>query len=211
VGDIELALKYQYFKSEDWTMAGKVGVTFPTGFSEDTDNLQDWGVGGDFYGILTELYTDYRASEKLGFNLTLEYDMGLPFDKDMRVPEDSDAPLTGVVKEKVDINPGNYFSAEISGSYAIIKGLTLSFSYEYGYKGRDEVEGDLNLEYDALEDESDYHEKLYKVGISYSTIPLFMEKKFPVPFTISTTYRKRLEGQNLFNSTYIEVAAALYF
>jgi len=50
------------------------------------------------------------------------------------------------------------------------------------------------------------------VGLSYSTIPLFKAKRFPVPLTASISYRDRFTGENnVLDSQYLYFGAMVYF
>ena len=66
----------------------------------------------------------------------------------------------------------------------------------YNFKGKfkDRVSGDQGFLYDTLEDEtrSKAHDVL--INFSYSTVPLFMEKKFAIPLTADVGYRYRFAG-----------------
>jgi len=66
-GDITLAAKYQFVRTEDWRFAATGGVRFPTGRQDDPDNLTDipWSTGA--YTLLARLHNDYvdRKSTRL--------------------------------------------------------------------------------------------------------------------------------------------------
>ena len=66
--------------------------------------------------------------------------------------------------------------------------------------------------YKSLEDETDQKEHIIIARLSYSTLPLYLEKKFPVPLDASIFYRDRFAGDNnLLKSQYIGFGLGVYF
>src|SRR2546426_11177376 len=61
-GDITLAAKYQFLRTDDWRLAATAGVRLPTGLQHDPDNLADifWSAGA--YTLLARLHHDYVLS-----------------------------------------------------------------------------------------------------------------------------------------------------
>jgi hypothetical protein len=204
IGDIDALLKYQYLKNNIWRLALGGGVRFPTGEIDDPDNLVDYGIGSGTYAILFRLYNDYIAIEKLRLNTTFRYDLYLRSKEVIRVPNSVNRPITSN-KEEIDKDIGDKMELEASASYELVKGLNLSALYQLGYKLKNRVEREKgNLQYDSLEDETEQHAHMYIVGLSYSTVPLYMEKKVPVPFIASVSYRNRFAGaNNVLKSEYI--------
>jgi len=48
--------------------------------------------------------------------------------------------------------------------------------------------------YDSLEENTDSREHVLVLGASYSTLPAYLRRKFPLPMTISVGYRDRFAG-----------------
>ena len=141
----------------------------------------------------------------------MRYDIQLPDTETLRVLTDPNRPITPS-KEKVDRDLGDIFEVEVGGRYSFLKGFTLSLLYKFGYKPEDSLENKKGVSLKALESETDYHEHVGIAGISYSTIPLFLEKKFPVPLNASLSYRNRFGGSgNLFKSEYISFGIQVFF
>lgn len=205
IGDIEAGFRYQYLDTENWRLAFTGGLRFPTGQTDDPDNLIDYGVGDGAYAVLFRLNNDYKGLENITLNTTFRYDLLLPAKIELRAPADPDLPITtSDNKEKIKRDIGDVFEFEASGNYNFSSGFNFSLLYKFGYKPKDSIsKGSKGLDYTPIENASDYKEHIYKIGLSYSTIPLYMKKKFPVPLSASVSYRNRFDGENKFKSDYI--------
>jgi hypothetical protein len=60
----------------------------------------------------------------------------------------------------------------------------------------DDVDGDQGFAYESLEDETDWSAHYIIAGLSYSTIPLFQAKRFPLPLVASIEYENWFAGSN---------------
>jgi hypothetical protein len=212
LSDIEIGARYQYLKTDDWRLAFTPGVRFPTGDTEDPDILQDTAFGDGCYALLFALNNDYIGIKNLVLNATFRYELKLPDKRKMRVREDPDQVIIPPEnEEQVDIDKGDTYEIEAAASYEFLKGSSFLLLYHYGYTFKDDIDGDKDLDYNAAEDETNIEEHIFKTGISYSTIPLFQEKKFPVPLEAFVLYRYRFAGKNANQSQYISVGLSVFF
>ena len=210
IGDLEVGFRYQYLKTNDWRLAFTGGVRFPTGEEDDPDNLMDRPMGDGFYALLFRLNNDYIGVKNLLLNFSFRYNLALPDNVTLRIPDDQDQPITRN-KEEVDRDTGDEIELRFTGIYQIMKGLSLMGFYQYGYKWEDKIEGNMGFAYEELEKNSDYYEHIYKVGLTYSTIPLYQEKKFSVPLTATVLYRDRFAGKNILKTQYIGIMLSVFF
>ena len=211
LSDIEAGFRYQYLKTVNWRLAFTGGMRFPTGEADDPDNLVDYSLGKGSYAFLFRLNNDYTGIENLLLNATIRYDLLIPDKEVQRVPDDVNNPIT-VNKENVERNLGDVFELELSGKYEFAKGFDLSLLYKYGSKQKDKISGKKRFAYESLELETDWTEHVYMAGLSYSTIPLYMEKRFPLPLTASLWYRNRFAGSNnILKSQYIDLGLKVFF
>jgi hypothetical protein len=211
IGDLQLGAKYQYLRTENWRLAFTGGVQFPTGEKDDPDKLTDYGFGSGAYALLFRLHNDYVGIKNLALNATFSYDLYLPEKEKLRVPSASDEPITPN-EERVDRDLGDVIKAEVSGAYEIFEGFSFSLLYEYSHGFEDDVDGDKGFRYKSLEEDTDWSSHIGKIGLAYSTIPLYRAKKFPVPLIFSVSYRNRFAGDNnVFQSQYIGVGLAAFF
>jgi hypothetical protein len=211
IGDIELGARYQYLKTDNWRLAVNGGVRFPTGKIDDPDMLQDYAVGSGAYAVLFRLNNDYTGIKNLVLDATFRYDWVIPDRETLRIPLAVDRPITRD-KEKVDRNLGDIFRFEGFASYTFAKGFSACFTYWYEFKLKDNIDGNRGFNYESLEDESNQREHVIEARLGYSTLPLYLEKRFPVPIDTSIFYRNRIAGaNNVLRSQYIGLGLAVYF
>jgi len=208
--DIELGARYQYLRNDSWRLAFTGGVRLPTGEIDDPDNLMDYPLGTGAWAFLFRSNNDYTGIKNTVLNATLEYDLYLPNKEVLRVPDDVNQPITPN-KEEVDRNIGDIIEINTSATYQFLKGSSVYLEYMYANKFKNHISGNRGFAYDQLEAETDRVEHVFKVGLSYSTIPLFQEKKFFVPLIAYISYRNRFAGKNVLKSQYIELGIAVYF
>jgi len=197
IGDIEAGGRYQYLKTENWRLAFTGALRLPTGEVDDPDSLVDVAFGSGAWAMLFRSNNDYTGIKNVILNATLEYDLVLPDHETVRVPDDVNRPLT-TNKENVDRDLGDIFRLKLSGAYAFSEGFGFYLFYSYAFQLKDKISGDQGYNYESLEEETDwtYHE--YKVGLSYSTIPLFRKKEFPIPLFASLEFEDVFAGTNNF-------------
>jgi hypothetical protein len=195
IGDLEAGFRYQYLKTKNWRLAFTSGVRFPTGQVDDPDNLVDGAFGLGAYALLFRTNTDFTGITNVVLHTTLSYDLYLPDRQTRRVPDKVNQPVT-INREEVKRDLGDIFKVEVSGQYTILRGLSISGLYEFGAKWKDQVSGKKGFTYASLEEETNWTSHIYRVGFSYTTVPLYLMKRFPVPFITSITYRDRFAGSN---------------
>jgi hypothetical protein len=233
-GDMEAGFKYQYLRTADLRLAASVGARFPTGRQDDPDDLVDIPFGLGAYAILLRLHHDYMLSNlwkdpgtrgtpeapqpgDLILNGTFRYDWVLPERSTRRVPNDPTNAITAN-RERVTTDYGDRFEFELSARYGLARGLWISALYRHAFKTADEVTGTQHFAYQTLEKDTDSREDLYIVGLTYSTLHWYMEKKFPVPLSASVSFRDRFAGAGprtstgqILHSRYFDFALQLLF
>ena len=215
-GDLEAGLKYQYYNSENWRLAGLFGALFPTGKVADPDNLAAQPLGGGSYGLIFRSYNDFTGIKNFVINGSVFYTLTLPQDDERRIVSDPHKPLTAK-KEKVTIDPGDVVELETSVKYQLndvpfLRGTSLELLYHYTHYFRDSVTAPDGQHIPSLETQTEANEHSYIVKLSYSTIPLYLNKKFPIPLDLSLAYRNKFAGNNdVFETEYLETSLTVYF
>lgn len=211
LGDIDAGFRYQYLKTDNWRLAVTDGVRFPTGQVDDPDSLVDLAFGKGAYGLFFHFNQDYLGLDHVLLNATFRYLLVLPDRKVRRIPTSVNQPVTAT-KVKVDRDLGDEFEFEGSVTYELLKGLSVSALYQFGFKLKDAVSGPPGLSFKALEDETDWTSHIVIGGVSYTTLPLYRERKFPWPLTASLLYRNRFAGSNnVLKSHYLSLMVAVFF
>ena len=172
------------YDEDDWRLALTGGVRLPTGEVDDPDNLTDIGFGDGTTDIILRFHTDYVGINKLFLNATLRYDIQLPDEENMRVPDDVNLPLTAN-KEKVDRDLGDVLELELMGNYSLTREWSVGLKYRYTSKNEDDVDGDMGFSYSSLEDETDFTSHMGIVMAGYSTVQKYLDKDTSVPFNLT--------------------------
>jgi hypothetical protein len=210
LSDIEFGGRYQYYKSDNWRLAFLGALRAPTGRNDDPDNLVDFPFGTGSWGTLLHLNNDFIGWENFMLNGTFVYEHYFSHKQTLRIPDDANQPITAN-KERVEVTPGDIIKFEFEGRYSFQPSWILSLFYRYSRGYKSDVDGDEGLAYDQIEKESDFKEQQYRVGITYSTFPLFQAKEFPLPLTAKLYYRDRFAGENITKSRYVGLDVAVFF
>jgi hypothetical protein len=213
-GDIEIGARYQYFSNETWRLAFTGALRLPTGEEDDPDDLADVAFGTGAYAALLYLHNDFLGLKDYGleFNASLKYEYFFEDHPKVRVPDDVNQPIVPAEnKERVDRKIGDLIKVDLEARYDVMEGLSTVLFYRYSKNFKDDIDGDRGLAYDQLEKESDEMEQQYRIGISYSTLPLYAQKKFPIPMSATVYYRDRFDGENVYKSQYIGLILSVYF
>jgi hypothetical protein len=197
IGDIEVGGRYQYLQTQNWRLSFTGALRLPTGEVNDPDNLVDIGFGSGAWALLFRSNNDFTAFENFVLNASLEYDLVLPDHETLRVPDDVNNPITNN-KEDVSRDLGDIYKLKLSGAYGLPRGFGIELFYSYAFKTKDSVSGDQGFAYESLEDETNWSYQEYKIGLSYSTFPLFQEKKFPLPLVFGVEFEDVFAGTNNF-------------
>jgi Putative MetA-pathway of phenol degradation len=197
-GDIQLGGRYQYFSTEDWLLAFTGGIQLPTGKTDDPNNLVDLGFGTGCYALLFRLNNDYKGIKDLVLDATFKLDYYLPGKVEKRVT-DPQHPLTTLANlEKVDMTIGTTYEIDLGGSYGFASGWNIAAMYGYSWRDKNKVSGSKGLNYGALEENTNWNYQVAMFDLTYSTIPLFREKRFFAPLTLTLHYENVFAGKNYF-------------
>jgi len=211
IGDLEVGARVQYFSNDKWKLAFTGGVRFSTGKLDDPDDLVDLDFGSGAYALLFRFNHDYEVVKNLVLNATFEYDLVLPQNVRLRIPDDVNQPLTEN-RERVRRDIGDIVALKASAEYTFWKGFSASLLYHFEGKAEDNVSGNKGYNYRSVEEETDTRSHVYVVGLSYSTIPSFAEKKFPIPLRVTVAYRERFAGKNnVLDTKYIHAGLQVFF
>jgi hypothetical protein len=208
IGDVALGAKYQYWRSENFRLAAVAGVRFPTGRQDDANDLVDIGWSSGAFGIVARLQNDWivsnlwkaqRTPADLGIqfpgdlvlNGTFRYEAVLPDSVTLRV---GDADTLTTVHERLDRNLGDRFEFEFSTLYQLTQGFSLSLTYRYGFKQKDNFTSHRGLPVQVLEQNTNSTEQVYLAKLTYSTVPAYRAGDFPLPVDIALTWRDRFAG-----------------
>ena len=99
--------------------------------------MTSYPIGSGAYTLLFRSNNDYTGIKHVVLNATLRYDLILPDNETLRIPDSVDVPITGN-KEKIDRDIGDVFEVEVSGTYELSKGFNVTLDYKFGASLKDE-------------------------------------------------------------------------
>ncbi len=219
LGDIEVGGKYRFVQAGDFTMATKFGFRLPTTSHEaDRANLMDQSTGDGQLDMQAYLISQYMVLPSLKVAMSVTGNMQLS-DKVTRSAHKrgaSDGSLPNLndpaLSEYMTRDLGDYFEVQVGSTYNFWKErLSVSGSYYYRTKQKDDYSGSKGLDYSSLEANTDSQTHRYEVALSYSTIKDYSRKKFFVPLEFEVNYSDVFAGVNATNSQYVTGKLKVYF
>lgn len=210
IGDIELYGKYQFYNQNPWWLAVAAGLRLPTGKAKDIDNLAALNFGDGQTDIMFRFHADYRATKELKLNFTTRYDLQLPDQQNLRVPDSVDQPITRNI-ENVDRNLGDIFGLDLTGLYHFTPEWSTSLRYSFTRKFQDDIDGESGFSYSSLEQESDSENQRVALTVGYSTVQRYQDKMAKAPLYVNVAYRNRFAGKNATVSQYLSFNLGFLF
>lgn len=210
LSDMDVGIKYQYFRNKDWQLASVLALQAPTGQIADQDILTSYAFGTGNWGLMFGLNNDCLAIRRLLLDATFRSYIFFPSDYTLRISPAVHQPITNI-KETVQVQTGDIFEFEVSAKYQLTSVIYPWVLYKYGFGMEKSVTDQAGNHIESLEGETDYEEHVGMIGLCFSTIPLFQAKEFPVPLTADIYYRNRFAGRNTLKSQYIGVVLSVYF
>jgi hypothetical protein len=208
LGDTDVGARYQYYNGEYFRGAFTGGVRIPTGWTKDPNSLVDTASGGGAWAALFRFNQDFvfggqGLTRRLGFptpgtgfiNTTFSYDLNLPSKQEVRVC----SPILPLCSQKdvVTRTGGDHLQAEITGNVGVLmNGLIARASYVYQKQFDTHSTGDKGFDYGSLAIGSGFTSHEYIVGLTYTTIPLVVERRLTTPLSFTLGYRERFAGEN---------------
>jgi len=222
LNDMLFGLRYLFGQSETWRMAGSIWSMAPTGKFTDQNEVYSlkFGDGQWDLGFLWSVdYMPFGERPFLGIfrNLYLDLSAGYTFQfsdrRWMRIwsfmyDEEGLSVLPLATKEslvKVHRDYGDTIDLYMSGAVAIWEHFSFGFEFYGYYEGSDKYTGpnpwspdnSEGHQYEAMEWETDRSSIDMSLYLAFSTIPLFMDGSFPLPFDLLIGYGRSVAGKNI--------------
>jgi hypothetical protein len=213
VGDIKLVSKYKLLDKTNYILSLKNEVTLPTGKATPSNKALDVPSGDGQFDLGMGVVVDYLATDRLVITADGGLIAQLPHTAEKRVPERSDSSLTPDIDSSTKVDLGDQFYSNLTFKYQLIEGLTAHAIYGFQYKERDDYSGDLydNYRYAWLGQDSEQRMHSARIGIGYSTLPLFRAKKFAVPLEAKINHTRVIDGKNVTKDPLTSLEMVMYF
>ena len=217
LGYTELGAKYQIVANESSVSSVLLGVRLPTGQDPVLDNPLDKGTGGNFWALGTEVAYRYNVTEFIGLQGAVKGKYFFTKKKDIAVPLDASDALPSLLPEDNQVRSVSHTQGvETESELATILNIPgnafkLWGAFQYKTGGTDKFEGEGDLFYGGLSNDSNYNASATEFGAGYSTIQSFREGKFFLPMQIEALYNNTFAGKNIPKSAYVRVDLKVYF
>lgn len=213
IGDIKLVNKLQILKNEKLSVALKQDVSFPTGTPSDPHKVVDVGSGDAQWDLGAGAVVDYSLTSSFGLTAHAGYTAQLPYYVTRHLPKSMDDSLSADVDENIYLDMGDIFALGLGAKYTLFTVWTVSAAYTFQAKGADTYIGEVYepFRYEIME--FDTHQRMHsgQIGLDFSTIPLFQQKRFAVPLQAGLGYTWVLSGENVSADSVIGFRASVFF
>jgi hypothetical protein len=216
VGDIELGGKYQFISSGRHTLAVQSGVRLPTAsYRPNPAKLLDQASGDAQTDVGAQVFYDFALNSNLKLSANTRYTMQLSDNENIPVPAFGQVGLTDLTDansfQNVKRNLGDMLETEAGIDYSFgNRAFNTYAAYLNSVKESDLYRGDGTRNEGALTAPSTVAHKA-EIGVGYSTIPLYRQKRFAVPMQIKASYNSTLGGRNTAIASFTRVDLIAFF
>ncbi|MBK9293395.1 MAG: hypothetical protein IPM57_02965 [Oligoflexia bacterium] len=201
IGDFQVYARWRFYESQDFKVALRPYLLFPTGRGDDPDDLADYAVGG-YSALGTYLTSEYTFLNRFVLSFILQYQVHIPDRVDKRVPASVDDILPGIEqKENVQRFTGSLYDVVIAPRYKFSRWFSGGVFYDFSVKDPDTYSGNKNFNYGLLSRDSG--NESHKIGayMEFSTTDFYFSKEFPFPFIIGYSITDMVNAKNNPNIT----------
>jgi hypothetical protein len=195
-GDAELGFLYQVKK---WRNAGaliSMGAVAPTGRKDNPDILQDIAFGDGQWDAFYEFGGGINLSTDWSLDAWSRVTYQFPYRAIVRQPDSATFPVTKN-KGEADIKLGNKYSANTQLNYTISDEFSTGLVYGLEYTEKTDYKSN-NPKADAiLELDTEKVSHVGRLNLNYSTLSLYNQKKFFLPFGATLAIQSIFAGKNI--------------
>lgn len=218
LGDIEVESRYRYFRSPHVDLQLRTIAKLPTGRSQpDITNLFDKPVGTGAYGLKVGSFHDFRVIPKrLSINTALWGGLYTGTSEVRAVKLSPDELIPDLNNTYQVERVSKQLGPEIRWDSGVLSefyngAIAFSVNYVFEGKGSDRYRGSRNLDYQGLGENSWSRIHGIETQLELSSIPLFLEKKAPLPGKLTLTFFGPTGGRNYPLAPYGRVDVLLLF
>lgn len=218
LGDVQAEARVKYFESERLNLGFRSTLTLPTATHKaDITNLLDRDFGDSTYAIrLGSLHSLSIFPDHFYFQSGIFGTYRAPTQQTLAVARTSADNLPNLNDpyqiESVDKKLGAQLDTDAGFNLDLWRGeLSLFSSYLFSWKAEDEYKGNRGLDYGRIGSNTRVISHTVESGVEFSSVPLYLAKKSPVPGKLTFTWSQPVGGQNGTYSPYGRVDAILFF
>lgn len=213
LGDVRVVNKIQLLKRTNYILTLQNEWMLPTGKRADLNRIVDVPTGDGQFDFGLGLIGEYTVNGRASLWTRLGYTWQIPDKVAKRVPESALSSLSPDVDGQVSRDLGDSLYLSLGGSFDFYQGIKLKTQYSFQHKQRDRYRGSQfpSFRYGFLGKDSEQSLHVLQVGLNYSTISLFQEKKFPIPLDFNLISGMPFAGRNVTKDSSVVAEVAIFF
>ena len=213
LGDIRLVAKYKLRERLRYTLSVQGILGLPTGQTPDINKALNVPAGDGQLDVGATFMADYYYSPVVILNGYAGFEVQLPDTLAMRIPEKVSSSLTPDIDNNVRRDLGDQLLAGFGARYKAFDFTHFQAAYGFRYKGRDSYEGDsyADFRYNWIGRESEQRMHTMQLGVTFSTVDLYKQKRFAAPAEITLAYTSIVSGKNVTKDPLTTLELALFF
>ena len=218
LGDIELAAVYNFYKSKE---KGQMATSFlflrtPTGSVGDITNIYDTGSGQGNWSLTFKFIEEWKLNKYWKISSSQELELHKSDVRQRAVPKNAEDILPSLLKEDGQVQDVKRqrkprFFGELAMHHLPNKAVSFWGAVQYHTENPSRFTGPGDLYYEGLEAATGDKSLNSELGVRYTSVPAFLEKKMSVPFEVSLLYNKTLQGMNQNAVEYVLLDLSVYY
>lgn len=209
-GDTEVGFMYLLTKKRNYGTKITFGGVVPTGREDDPDTIQDIGFGDGQYDVFVEYGGGVKPRRWLGADFWTRFTYQLPFTRRIRLPESAEFPIS---TEKADTKI--QFGHEVKAMGQLNINMDAAWSFSSGlmltYKMKDDYQSGNETADKILENNTEEFLQTGILNLTFSTLPFFRKKQWPIPMNLGIYYQKDISGKNTPQIERVDLEMRLFF
>ncbi len=198
-GDLRLISRYRFFKNDFFqSTAGLISV-LPTAKTDHLNDFLKLYLGDGQWDLGVQSLNEFKLSNQLRFLSSIEYVNQISSSEEIRVPLNSNSPLSPDIDRNTKQDFGNTYKVSHQFNFQLNKLLSFAAGHVFQYKNYDSYSGSKysSERYNYLSKNT--LQKAHSVygGITLNTIDSFLKKKFILPLQANIGYSKIIAGRNI--------------
>lgn len=209
-GDAEIGFLYQLRK---WRNAGaliSMGAVAPTGRKDNPDILQDISFGDGQWDAFYEFGGGFAFSPSWSLDLWSRFTYQFPYNAIVRQPDSATFPVTKN-KGEARIKLGNKYSANSQLNYSFNDEFSTGLVYGVEYTEKTDYRSSNATADRILELDTEKISHIARLNLNYSTISLYNQKKFFLPFGVTLAGQSIFAGKNIPKYDRVDVEFRFFF
>ena len=214
LGDLKFGGRYLVAQtpSQDWITSSQAMITIPTGALKSPNSLTEVDIGQGAWDASIGQITNYSPVSYGMLSHSVTYTHRLPYSRVYRVPNSTtDFLPDATTEESVQFQLGDEFTTQLGLRVLPWTELQFDLDYQWFWKTQTRVTASSGKNTQSLSEDTGSRLETLKIGASITSIPRFLQGKFPIPGEFSVTYSIPTRGKNAVIAPYGLAELTLFF